>query len=103
MADISQQLVDQIASARTSGGRLAILGHNSKQGFRGSADGERLSTREHHGVIDYEPGDLVITARAGTSLVEIEALLAEQGQCLGFEPPRFNFNPSSNGDIDANL
>ena len=102
MADISQQLVDQIASARTSGGRLAILGDNSKQGFRGLPEGERLSTCDHHGVIDYEPGDLVITARAGTSLVEIEALLAEQGQCLGFEPPRFDFDDSGSGEIGAN-
>ncbi|MBL4622312.1 MAG: glycolate oxidase subunit GlcE [Immundisolibacteraceae bacterium] len=89
MSDISQQLVDQIADARDTGGRLAILGHNSKQGFRGQSAGERFSTCDHHGIIDYEPGDLVLTARSGTPLVEIEALLADHGQCLGFEPPRF--------------
>jgi glycolate oxidase FAD binding subunit len=31
----------------------------------------------------------VVTVRAGTPLAELEAALAEQGQCLPFEPPRF--------------
>ena len=98
MSDISQQLVDQIADARETGGELAILGHNSKQGFRGQPEGQVLSTCDHQGVIDYEPGDLVLTARSGTPLVQIEDLLAEQGQCLGFEPPRFSASQSLNPD-----
>ena len=39
------------------------------------------------GVVDYEPAELVLTARAGTPLEEIEALLAANGQMLAFEPP----------------
>jgi glycolate oxidase FAD binding subunit len=41
------------------------------------------------GISSYEPSELVVTARGGTPLAELEAVLAEQGQCLPFEPPRF--------------
>ena len=45
--------------------------------------------RELAGISSYEPSELVITARAGTPLAELEAVLGERGQCLAFEPPRF--------------
>ena len=48
-----------------------------------------LDTRAHRGIVDYEPTELVITARCGTPLAEIEAALAEQNQMLAFEPPHF--------------
>jgi len=41
------------------------------------------------GIVLYEPDELVLTARAGTRLNEIETALAEKGQCLAFEPPEF--------------
>jgi len=41
------------------------------------------------GISSYEPTELVVTVRAGTKLAELEAVLAEKGQCLAFEPPRF--------------
>jgi glycolate oxidase FAD binding subunit len=45
--------------------------------------------RALRGISSYEPSELVVSARAGTPLAELEAVLAEQGQCLPFEPPRF--------------
>ncbi len=50
---------------------------------------EDLSIARHYGVVSYEPTELVITARAGSSLADIEALLAAHGQMLPFEPPYF--------------
>jgi FAD/FMN-containing dehydrogenase len=50
--------------------------------------GDVLDTRAWRGISSYEPTELVVTARAGTPLAELEAALAEQGQCLPFEPPR---------------
>ena len=47
------------------------------------------------GVVDYQPKELVLTARAGTPLAEIEALLAEQNQMLAFEPPHFGRTPAT--------
>ena len=53
------------------------------------AQGELLDTRPLAGITSYEPSELVVTVRAGTPLAELEAVLAEQGQCLPFEPPHF--------------
>lgn len=50
--------------------------------------GDALDTRALRGISSYEPSELVVTVRAGTPLAELEAALAEQGQCLAFEPPR---------------
>jgi FAD/FMN-containing dehydrogenase len=63
---------------------LVIHGGGSKT-FYGSADeGEVLSTRKLTGVVDYQPKELVLTARAGTPLAEIETLLTGQNQMLAF-------------------
>ena len=48
-----------------------------------------LDCRRYAGVVSYDPSELVVTARCGTSLAELEVLLAEQGQCLPFDPPHF--------------
>ncbi len=45
--------------------------------------------RALQGISSYEPTELVVTVRAGTPLAELEAALDEKGQCLAFEPPRF--------------
>ncbi len=53
----------------------------------------------HRGIVDYEPTELVITARAGTPLDEIEAALTAQGQMLAFEPPHFGARATLGGTI----
>lgn len=50
---------------------------------------EWLRTDGLRGIVDYAPSELVITAGAGTPLAELEAVLAERGQYLPFEPPHF--------------
>ncbi len=97
--DATDTLIDQIATASGQGERLVITGHGSKQFYGQAAAGIPLETAGHCGVIDYEPGDLVLRARAGTPLTQIEALLAEQGQCLGFEPPRFAVHGAARGTL----
>ncbi len=92
MGDIAEQLVTQVVEARHAGQRLSITGHGSKPYWRPfdlSSETGQLTTTGHCGVVDYEPGDMVITVRAGTSLTEVESVLAAQRQALGFEPPRF--------------
>jgi glycolate oxidase FAD binding subunit len=42
------------------------------------------------GIVSYEPAELVLTARAGTPMAEIEAALLEHSQCLAFEPPDYS-------------
>jgi glycolate oxidase FAD binding subunit len=91
-----QHLIDQVNQARASGKALCIRGGGSKDFYGQVPVGERLDTRGLQGTLSYEPSELVVTARAGTPLAELEALLAEQGQCLPFEPPHF-------GPSDHNL
>jgi glycolate oxidase FAD binding subunit len=90
-----QHLTDQIRTAAAAKTPLCIRGQGSKDFYGETPRGELLDTRSLCGITSYEPSELVVTARAGTPLVELEAALAEKGQCLAFEPPRF-------GQIDGN-
>ena len=92
------RLVDQVLTARAAKGRLAIRGGGTKSFYGEALVGEPLDIRPLAGVSSYEPSELVVTVRAGTPLAELEALLAEQGQCLPFEPPRFH---ASAGEVAA--
>jgi len=96
-------LIERIRAAHENASPLIIQGGGSKT-FYGSADeGEVLSTRWLTGVVDYQPKELVLTARAGTPLDEIESLLAEQNQMLAFEPPHFGGPATLGGSIAAGL
>jgi glycolate oxidase FAD binding subunit len=79
----------RIQAAMASGAPLRIRGGGSKDFYGPNPAGDVLDTRGFSGVLSYEPSELVVTAGAGTPLVELEALLAEHGQCLPFEPPHF--------------
>ena len=84
-----RHLTDRILAASASGTPLRIRGGGSKDFYGQTPQGDVLDTRPLSGIISYEPSELVVTVRAGTPLAELEAALAEQGQCLPFEPPRF--------------
>ncbi len=53
------------------------------------------------GIEDYDPEELTFTARAGTSLGEIEAALAENGQYLPFDPPLVAAGATLGGAVAA--
>ena len=84
-----QHLIDQINTAAAQRTPLRIRGGGSKDFYGETLHGELLDATSYHGIVSYEPSELVVTVRAGTPLAELEAALAEQGQCLAFEPPRF--------------
>ncbi len=84
-----QHLIEQVQDAQSRGAWLRIRGHGSKDFYGERPQGELLDTTALRGISSYEPTELVVTARAGTPLAELEAALAEKGQCLAFEPPRF--------------
>lgn len=89
--DISQQLQEQVVSALAERRPLAVMGSGSKQFYGNETSAkEVLSTARHVGVLAYEPSELFIKARSGTPLDQIESMLAERGQMLAFEPPRFS-------------
>jgi glycolate oxidase FAD binding subunit len=82
-------LQERIRAAAERGTPLELRGGGSKCFFGNAPRGELLDTRGHAGITDYEPSELVLTARCGTPLAEIEQTLAAQAQCLAFEPPHF--------------
>lgn len=88
--DHSASLQSQVLTCITSRSPIQIVGGNSKAFYGRAPQGERLSVLEHRGIVSYEPTELVITARAGTRLIDIEKVLAERGQMLAFEPPHFS-------------
>ena len=95
-----QHITDRVRAAAASGTPLRLRGGGSKDFYGQSLQGEVLDTTALTGITNYEPSELVVTVRAGTPLRELEAALAEQGQCLPFEPPHFGLQSSdaqSNG------
>ncbi|MFA5496138.1 MAG: glycolate oxidase subunit GlcE [Porticoccaceae bacterium] len=88
-----------------SGNPLRLRGGGSKDFYGNPATGELLDTRDYRGIVSYEPTELVITARCGTPLAELEATLAAHNQVLAFEPPHFGAATSATvgGAVAAGL
>ncbi|HTV98108.1 MAG TPA: glycolate oxidase subunit GlcE [Steroidobacteraceae bacterium] len=97
------QLAERIRSARAQRTPLRILGGATKSFYGEPPRGEPLDVRAVCGISRYEPTELFVTARAGTQLGELEQALAEQGQCLPFEPPRFAPGGTVGGMVAAGL
>jgi len=90
MNDFLIGLAERVRQAVAAKAILHIRGGNTKTFMAGVlSDAATLDMRGYTGIVDYAPSELVITARAGTPLVELERVLAERGQCLPFDPPRF--------------
>ena len=85
-----QRLVGQVQAARAARTPLDIRGGSTKAFYGGEPVGDALDVTPLAGITSYEPSELVVTVRCGTLLAELEAVLAEKGQCLPFEPPRFD-------------
>jgi len=96
-----RRLVDRLLTARDARTPVCIHGHGSKQFYGEAPRGEPLEMGALSGIVHYEPTELVVTARAGTPLTELEAALAAHGQCLAFEPPRFSPDGGSGGVVDG--
>ncbi|MFT4101608.1 MAG: glycolate oxidase subunit GlcE [Burkholderiaceae bacterium] len=82
---------------------LWLRGAGSKDFFGEPPAGDLLDLTRLRGVISYEPTELVITARGGTSLEAVQALLARHGQMLAFEPPAFGPRSTIGGVVAAGL
>jgi glycolate oxidase FAD binding subunit len=66
---------------------LEVVGAGSKQRIgRPMQTAANVSSRALRGITLYEPNEMVMAARAGTPLTQIEDALAERGQMLPFEP-----------------
>lgn len=101
--DISQALCQAVSEAVARHQPLQLCGSGSKAFLGRSPAGTPLDLTGHRGVINYEPRELVLTARAGTRLADLEQLLAGEGQMLPFEPPRFGPDATLGGTAACGL
>jgi glycolate oxidase FAD binding subunit len=96
-------LRERVLVARAERTPLQLHGARTKDFYGEGVSGAPLDLSGYTGIIDYEPSELVLTARCGTRLSEIETTLAEHGQFLGFEPPRPGGDPTLGGVIATGL
>lgn len=96
-------IVERVRAAAADQRPLRIRGGGSKDFHGLRLTGELLDTRSLAGIISYEPSELVVSVRAGTPLAELEAALAEKGQCLPFEPPHFARLPAQAATVGGML
>lgn len=103
-ADLSTELIERVRAARDARRPLNIIGGGSKTFLgRPVSNADELRITEHAGIVNYEPDELIITARAGTRLADIESALAQHQQMLPFEPPHYGANATLGGTIACNL
>lgn len=106
-ADISPVLQQQVLDAFHNKTPLNISGSGSKTFLGNPGQGQALDVTGHRGIVEYDPRELVLTARGGTTLQELEAALMEAGQMLPFEPPHFGpigtLNATLGGTIACGL
>ena len=97
MTEAFQERIREAAASRTP---LRLRGGGSKDFYGNAPRGEILDTQSYAGIVSYEPTELVVTARCGTSLLDIEKILQEKNQFLPFEPPHFGPGATLGGCID---
>lgn len=102
-SDIAESLQNAVAEAAARAQPVQIVGGGSKVFYGREPEGVPLSVGGHRGVVSYEPTELVLTARSGTPLADIESVLAERGQALAFEPPHFGPSATLGGTIACGL
>ncbi len=103
MQEVIKGYAERIRSAAAEKKPLRLRGGGSKDFYGQVLEGEVLDTRAYAGIVAYEPTELVITARCGTPLAELEAALRAQGQQLAFEPPHFAPGATVGGMVAAGL
>ena len=98
-----EKLSEQVRDAGRSGRALRLRGGGTKDFYGQALEGEVLDTRAYSGIVAYEPSELVITARCGTRLAEVEAAMRARGQLLAFEPPHYGDATTVGGAVAAGL
>jgi glycolate oxidase FAD binding subunit len=102
--DLSRHIIAAITEARSAQQPLYINAGGSKRHLVGRDCNARvLDVSGHTGIVEYHPGELVITARAGTLLTQLTDALHEHGQMLSFDPPLFDGKATLGGTLACNL
>ena len=103
MDPIIEQFAGTVRDAAAQKRTLRIRGGGSKDFYGGALQGDVLDVSAYRGIVAYEPPELVVTARCGTSLAELEREMQGKGQMLAFEPPHFGPGATLGGCVAAGL
>jgi len=104
MTDCREDIAAAVIEAAAQQQALYINGGGSKRHLLGrECEARLLDVSGHKGITDYQPSELVVTARAGTSVADIEAELDREQQSLPFEPPQLGGRATLGGTIACNL
>jgi glycolate oxidase FAD binding subunit len=100
---VAEDFRSQVLEASKTHEPLRIRGGGSKDWYGSAKEGRVLDTRSYRGIVSYDAAELVVTARCGTPLAEVEELLASNDQMLPFEPPHFGPDATFGGCIAAGI
>jgi glycolate oxidase FAD binding subunit len=98
-----ESFAERIREATGRRAALRLRGGGSKDFYGNEPRGEILDTRGYGGIVSYEPSELVVTARCGTQLKDLEGILFENHQMLAFEPPHFGPGATLGGCVACGL
>jgi len=101
--DATKELTERVREATASRTALRIVGGDTKRFLGREVQGAALDVAGHSGILSYDPAELVLTARAGTRLLEVQAELGSHGQRLPFEPPSFGVAATVGGMVACGL
>jgi glycolate oxidase FAD binding subunit len=96
-------LGERIRAAAAARSPLVVRGGGTKDFYGQPTAGATLDVTGCAGIVDHDPTELVITARAGTRLADIDGALAAAGQMLACEPPRFGAGATLGGLVATGL
>lgn len=100
---VANSIQEQVRQALAERSALEVFAGGSKSFLGRKQSGAPLDVSALRGVISYEPGELVLVARPGTRLNEIETLLDGEGQYFAFEPPGWGEAATIGGTVACNL
>ncbi len=106
MQNVIEEFLSTIHSATENNTPLIIQGGRSKSFYGNTNTNNKSNTLDitpYQGIIVYEPTELVITARAGTHITDLESVLHQHNQMLAFEPPQFSPNATLGGCVASGL
>jgi glycolate oxidase FAD binding subunit len=101
---VANDVADIQAAVREGGPLVPVAGGTQTATHPVPGGGARaLGVSGLTGIVDYDPAELTFTARPGTPLAEIEAMLASHGQHLPFDPPRLGERATLGGAVAAGV
>jgi len=106
MSDLTKDFIEQVKACVDKKQQVIIEGNGTKKSLgrdTSSDDAHVIACGEHTGIVSYEPVELVMSVRAGTTLKEIDDVLAENKQTLVCDPACFGGKATFGGSLAANI